>query len=660
MNLARLFILIFIAISGGIAFWQISDEATALFHWSPYQMPAQKTTQERQTQVTNNCQKYSAVAMLGVPLKGKVIAINGAVSNSTINQIASVIKQALPGTPVFVNGTLEERFGFDIQTFVRTGVPADAVVITVTERNVDTTGDQKRETPNEIVQTVVVSDGAGKKIGQWQGFMNGACAGNSARQTSLGAFIASQRFESNRVSASSRTSSFQDLQFDIQATKTKQVARPEDFLVPTSMPGCMAELIKENDNIVQTLRIMTGGGALKFQYFKENQTLPSIACDENRIAVILRTPTQVSVVSLDRNGFVLGVGRALFKKLSEREAFRDVRIQNGKLHATLLSFEVDNKGALTAYDGRALVVGLGADTEPASNPGDSLGLIKYTGCNQTPELDQHIQVHELPDARVAWEYVHIPGQEPVPFRSVVINAPQQSVAVSFPETMIEMVWLVQATPGTDLRYVEISGNVPQTVIMRGATTVVNVATDSACQTLFSSKSPSRSTFKNIRTAYKERGQVEAIGLVLLANGNPFVSSDFTYQAVSAFGYLHLSSLTSYYSHLSAEGFLAEAKLEDYQRFNDYFSQSTSFGRKVASWFKQDPAMDIHASASNRTSYLVKRSFPLPKHPDDTIKDTLLMVEKGVLMPSGNLKPYRILDANTLGCPGTQSNCPWVK
>jgi hypothetical protein len=660
MNINRLFIIVFFATLGAIAFWQIMDEAMVNVYWNVYQVPSQKKSQEKQAQTRSICEKYSAVAPLVTPLKGKVISLQGTATGGTISQIASLARQALPGTPVFANGTIEERVGFDMPTFVRTGIPADAVVVNVATRFVDITEEQKGENKVEGVQTVVVADSTGKKLGQWQGFIYGSCANVSAPgQVSLAAFFASQRSGSGSVLASSRTPPYQELQFDIQSNKTKQVARPEDFNTPASMPGCAASLIKESDVRDQTLRISTGVGTVLFRYVKADQTLPAVACSDNRFAILFRTPTQVSVIVLDRNGFMLGVGRIPFKKITEREVFRDLRIEDGKLRATLLAFELDKKGTLAAYDGRALVVGLGADPEPPKNFGDALGMVKHTSCKQPPELDREIQVHELPNMFGAREYVHIPGQEPIPFLSVLVDAPMQSVAVSFPETAIEMVWLVQATPGTDLRYVEISGSVPQTVLVRSAT-AVNVATTEACHTLFSQKSPSRSTFKITRQAYRENGQRRIIEVVLLGNGNPFVSPDFTYQAVSAFGYLHLSSLSLYYSHLIAEGFLKEATIEDYRRFNDYFYKNASMGRRVLSWFKQDPALDIQASAHNNASYLVKGSFPLPKHPDDSIKDALLLVEKNGMLPSGNLQPYRILDANTLSCAGTQSNCPWAK
>jgi hypothetical protein len=233
------------------------------------------------------------------------------------------------------------------------------------------------------------------------------------------------------------------------------------------------------------------------------------------------------------------------------------------------------------------------------------------------------------------------------------------VAVSFQETRVEFVWLIQATAGTDLRYVEIGGQAPQTVLFKNpGNAVVNVASDASCATLFGRNSPSRNKY-SIQQGYASRGQHNAIGLVLLANGNPFISAEATRQALQEAGFKHLSSLSGYFLQLKTDGVLQEATIEDVERFNRYYYESLPLGRKVASWFRQDPALDVlSARGSLVIGYLVRRPFPLPKYPDDGARSMLFMVDRGAPLPRGDLGPYRILDANTLSCPGEHSKCPW--
>jgi hypothetical protein len=348
------------------------------------------------------------------------------------------------------------------------------------------------------------------------------------------------------------------------------------------------------------------------------------------------------------------------KKGVEREAFRDVAIQGDKLRATLVAFELDRKGSLVAAEGRRIVATLGTAPPRAKAERDpaALGLTKHEACVAPPALGLEVEVHEMSGVGPAWEYVQLPGQQPTPFRNVIVDAPLRTVALSFQRGRAEMVWLVQATAGTDLRYVEIAADRPQTVILKnpGAASV-NVATIASCPLLFGANSASRSVY-SIRAAYAQPGAREVIGLVLLANGNPFVSAAATHQALEAFGYRHLSSLTSYLLELKADGAIEDATAADIQRFRDHYYEGMPFGRKVASWFRQDPALEIQ-SRWGGLGYVVKRPFPLPKHPaDSTLRDTLLLVDKGVALPTGNLADYMIIDANTRSCPGQQRGCPW--
>lgn len=444
---------------------------------------------------------------------------------------------------------------------------------------------------------------------------------------------------------SSRSRTFQELQFDISTAKSKYVARPEDFSIPASMPACTAALVKENDRKDPTLQITTATGKFSFRSVQADQTLPAVACNENRTGVVFRTQTHVSVITLDRSGYILGLVRIPMKKTSSREVFRDTRIEQDKLHVTLVTLDVDKNGSLTASEGRVIATTLGTTPEPVKAQAETLGLFKHSGCKAPPALGQETHVYELPRVGVAYEYVHIPGHPPIPFRNIVIDSPLQPVAVSFPETSVELVWLIQATPGTDLRYVEISGTAPQTVLMRGANTTVNIATDGSCRARFGQTSSSRSDDKKV------------IGLVLLANGNPFVSADYTYQALSAFGYQHISSLTGYFLQLQSEGAIQEATIADYQRYNDYFYEQMPLSRKIKSWFSADPALNVNAGHGG---FVVNRAIPLPKHPDDLIRQKIFLIEKGVPVPQGDLKPYNIIDANTLRCSGGSSLCPWAK
>jgi hypothetical protein len=286
---------------------------------------------------------------------------------------------------------------------------------------------------------------------------------------------------------------------------------------------------------------------------------------------------------------------------------------------------------------------------------------RHNSCATPPALPADVEVHEVTGVGVSWEYVHVPGQSPVPFRNVVIDAPMKSVAVSFQDTAVELVWLIQATVGTDLRYLEIGGRAPQTVLFKNrGNAIVNVASDPSCATLFGRNSSQRAKFE-IKSGYAARDQRQVIGLVLLANGNPFISADATREALQEFNFKHLSSLSAYFLQLKTDGVLQEATVEDVERFNQYYYENLALGRKVASWFRQDPAIDILSVRGKLViGYLVKSPFALPKHPDDGARDTLFMVEKGAPLPIGDLRPYRILDANSLSCPGEQRKCPWSR
>ncbi len=662
MRIGQRFILLFVATLGVTAFGLTLHDETMQRSIS---FQRQSIYQEKNAQTTSMCKKYSSIMPLSVSLKGKAISIQGA-DSFAVSQIAGYARGALPGTPVFANGEYIESIGYGFPAFVRTGAPADAILVKVSAQQVETGTVEKSQIlqSGERGMTVTVTDSAGNMLGEWKGVMGGECYNYYGRnQAPLDAFFASKRSMVSFQLDRKFTSPYQDLQFEIQAThNSNQVALPGDFSTPASTLGCEASLIQENNARDKTLQITTGVGKIMFRYIQEDQMLPAVTCNEDQYAILFRTPEQVSVVTLNRHGQIQGVGRVPFKKIVDREAFRDVRIEKGKLHATLWAFEPDKKGTLFAHDGMTLAVALGTAPELAKESGNNLGLIKYTGCNEPPKLSPEIQVHELPNMTPAYEYVYVPGQAPVPFRSVVVDAPLQSVAVSFPKAATEMVWLIQATPGTDLRYVEITSDKPQTVLMRGNNTVVNVAKDASCPTLFSGTS--RSSFHNIRRAYAGSGGREAIGLVLLANGNPFVSREFTEQAVNAFGYQHVSSMSGYFMKLKEEGILEEATPEDIQRFNDYYYQSLSFGRKLASWFRLDPGLDIHTGTG--TGYIVKGAFALPNYPEGSsttpppFTNPLLLVEKGAPIPSGNLQTYIVLDANSISCAGAQSTCPWAK
>lgn len=646
---------------GATAFWQVTDQDNLKLYWNSYQQTSlKKQPGDRKPTPPSLCQRYSAITPLGVSLKGKIISVKGINDGGFAGQVASLAKQALPETPVFANGILEQRVDQGALSFIRTDVPPDAITVSVTTRQIEQSADQSGGNTPGHFEIVTVSDSTGQKLGQWQGFMSGQCGGSQETgQNSLLAFLASQRPGLARITR--RSPAFQELQFEVSTVKTKHVARPEDFSVPASMPACTAALVKDNNRKDPTLQITTATGKFSFRSVQVDQTLPAVTCNEDRTGVVFRTATHVSVVTLDRNGYILGVVRIPLKKTSAREVFRDTKIEKDQFHVTLAALEVDKKGTLTASEGRLIATTLGTTPEPVQAHAETMGLFKHSGCKAPPALDREIHVHELPRMGVAYEYVHIPGHEPIPFRNIVIDAPLQSVAVSFPETTVELVWLIQATPGTDLRYVEISGTGTQTVLMRGADTTVNIATDATCQKLFGEATPSRRNFSNLHLAYKNRDQKkETIRVVLLANGSPFVTADYTFQALSAFGYQHISSLTGYFLQLKSEGAIQEATFADYQRYNDYFYEQMPLGRKIKSWFSADPALNVGAQRGGGAGYVVKRAFPLPKHPDDSARQKIFLIEKGAPAPQGDLKPYNIIDANTLSCVGASSQCPWAK
>ena len=653
MRAGRLFVLLAVAAVGAISIWQVSDDEgrrmlVAASHNSP-----QQQNRERHDQQAALCRKYSKATPLTVKLEGRTLAVQG---QGRASQIASQIRQALPGARVFVDGKLEERAGYDVPQYVREAPPDDAVVLRVSERQLP---EDEPKNAFTTIHEITVLDSAGAVNGRWQGFLNGCPSSSPQDPLSLVAFLASQ--PAGMSAPLPKHPQWQEVQFDVLTAKGRRVARPEDFIVPVSSPRCRAALVKQANARDPALQVTTAVGVVSFRYVKADQTLPAVACSDDRIALIFRTPTHVAVMALDGEGYLYAVGRVALKKATEREAFREVAIENGKLHATLVAFELARNGTLAAEEGRSIVATLGPTPQmlrTVSTP-ESLGLTLHESCAPPPALPPSTEVHEMSGLRASWEYVQLPGQQPVPFSNVIVDAPLRSVAVSFPGALVDMVWLIQATTGTDLRYVEISSKSPQTVLFKNpGNAVVNVATDPSCLTLFFRGSPSRRHY-NIRSAYSKRGEREAIGLVLLANGNPFVSAAATHRALEAFDFKHLSSLTSYYLQLKAEGAIEEATAEDIRRFREYYYDGMPLRRKIVSWFRQDPALDIPTGRLVR-AYVAKRRFALPKYPDDTVRETPLFVDKGVPLPQGDVKDYLILDANTLSCPGRQRGCPWTR
>jgi len=657
MRFGRLFILgVFVALAA-TGLWQMSgDQGRSMMLAYSTRSSPQQQYKERGSRIAALCRKYSSATPLAMKLEGRVISIQGATRGG---QIASCVRQALPGARVFVDGLFEDRLSYDVPLFVRAGAPADAIVIRASERLL--AEDERQSGMPATLHEVIVLDPAGNALGQWQGFLSGCPSSDRRDPLPLTSFLASRRAGAP-VLLSPRPVR-QEVQFEVLTDKAKRVARPEDFTVPVSSPRCAATLVRQGDTRDPALQVATAAGTVLFRFVKAEQTLPAVACSEDRTAVLFRTPTQVAVVSLDAEGYILASGRVPLKKSAEREAFRDVAIEGGKLRATLVAFEIDRKGSLASEQGRMIVATLGTVPEKVKADGSgaaSLGLTKHAGCSPPPPLGSEVEVHELSGVGVAWEYVQLSGQQPTPFRNVIVDAPLRSVALSFPGVRTELVWLIQATAGTNLRYVEIAADRPQTVIFKNpGNATVNVATDPSCPLLFGRNSPSRATY-SIRQAYSQRGEREVLNLVLLANGNPFVSAAATREAVEAFGYRHISSLSAYLLELKADGAIEDATAQDIQRFRDYYYDGMPLGRKVASWFRQDPALEIR-SRWGGLGYVVKQPFLLPKHPgDSTLRETLLLVEKGVALPAGNLADYLIIDANTLSCRGQQRGCPWSR
>jgi hypothetical protein len=655
MRLGRAFMLCAFAALAAIGVWQMSgDEGRAMVLAYSRHSPQQQQRQQ-QDEMAALCRAHSSVTPLAVKLEGRVVSVQGSTRSG---QIAAYVRQALPGARVFVDGSLEERIGFDAPTYLRTGAPGDAIVIRASEQQLPRKEGGRRAPPT--VHEVTVLDPSGGTLGRWQGFLTGCPSSGPRDPLPFTSFLASRR--AGAPAMPDRRPAREEIPFEVLTEKARHVARPEDFTLPVSSPQCQASLVRQGNARDPSLQVATPGGAVLFRFVRSEQTMPAVACSEERSAVLFRTPTHVAIVSLDAEGYILASARVPLKKGVEREAFRDVAIQGDKLRATLVAFELDRKGSLVATEGRRIVATLGTAPQRARAERDAaaLGLTKHEACVAPPALGPEVEVHEMSGVGPAWEYVQLPGQQPTPFRNVIVDAPLRTVALSFQRGRAEMVWLVQATAGTNLRYVEIAADRPQTVILKnpgGAS--VNVATAPSCPLLFGSNSPTRSAY-SIRPAYAQPGAREVIGLVLLANGNPFVSAAATHQALEAFGYRHLSSLTSYLLELKADGAIDDATPADIQRFRDHYYEGMPLGRKVASWFRQDPALDIQ-SRWGGLGYVVKRPFPLPKHPaESTLRDTLLLVDKGVALPTGNLAEYMIIDANTLSCPGQQRSCPWSR
>ena len=653
MRAGRLFVLLVVAALGAIGIWRASGEGSRAMVLSLARGSPQQKSSQTQAQREALCRKYSQATPLAAKLDARVLAVHG---DSRTRQVSHQVRQALPAARIFVDGKLEERASHDVPQYVRETAPADAVLLRVSERPLP---EGEPKIGLDMIQELTVLDAAGAVLGRWQGFANGCPSSSRRDPLSLVAFLSSR--PAGASAPLPRYPRWQEIRFDVLTAKGRYVARPEDFTDPVSSPLCPATLVRQANARDPALQVRTRAGDLLFKFVKADQTLPAVACSEERAALLFRTPTQVVVMALDRDGYLYAVGRVALNKVAERETFRDVTIEGETVRATLVAFELDRKGTLVAETGRSIVATLGPAPEKAA-AGDApatLGLTRHEACAQPPALPASTEVHELGGVGVSWEYVHVPGQQPRPFRSAVVNAPMRSVALSFPNALGDLVWLVQATQGTDLRYVEISSKGPQTVIFKNpGKAIVNVATDASCPTLFARGSATRNQF-NIRAAYSKRGEPEPLAMVLLANGNPFVSAPTTYSAVEAFGFKHLSSLTGYLLQLKAEGAIEDALPEDLQRFRDYYYEGMPLGRKLASWFRQDPAMEIR-SRWGGNGYLVKRPFPLPLHPEGTLRETLLLVDKGVALPQGNIGDYLLLDANSLSCPGQQRGCPWSR
>jgi len=658
MRLGRFFVVGALLAIGATAIWQVGDETRLSWLYLFSSNSPQRQREQHQQELAALCRKYSSVSPLTTSLEGKVVAIDGAQAG----RIAAYLRRVVPSAKAYVNGTLEERPIYGLPTLVRRGPPPDALRVNVAEQVLPQAPAAGRTSSPGRIEVVNVADAAGNPLGAWQGFVGGSCQSANPRPISVQGFLS----RSNAWDIAYRSPPRRpELQLELTAVGAKFVARPGDFTMPPSTAKCPAALVHEGYAKYPMLQVTTRTATVLLKYVQAEQALPAVACSDEHTAIFVRTPTHVGVIVLDADGYVAGAGRVAVTKTSDREAFREVTIAKGKAFATLVSFAVGRKGVLASSQSRTIAVALAlapaggaASVEPEKRRS---AFSRYESCAAPPALPPNVEVHELSGVGVAWEYVYVPGQPPVPFRNVVIDAPLKTVAVSFPGTPVELVWLIQATPGTDLRYVEIGARTPQTVLFKNpANAVVNVASDPSCRTLFGRNSPERAKYE-IKRAYSVRGQQQVIGLVLLANGNPFVSAAGTRQALQEFGFKHLSSLGSYFLQLKADGVLQEATLEDVERFNRYYYQNLPLGRKIASWFRQDPALDI-LSARGRLSigYMVMRPFALPKDPDDIARDTLFMVDKGAPLPTGDLRPFRILDANTLSCPGAQRKCPWSR
>jgi hypothetical protein len=240
MKLNRLFLPVFAVVLAGLDFWHVSSEDGARFLVDDSYAVERKKTEA----MTAMCRKYSAVTPLAVSLRGKTLSVQGANAG-----VGSHAKQALPNSAVFVNGIVEDQPGYEAPTFVRSGPPADAFIVKVEERAVEEADkDNKPESGRRSVpasyHVVTVLDPTGTMIGQWQGFLNNSCPVAANRKVSLSAFFASKRTEVEYDLGRERRS--RQLAMEIATVKTRYVARPEDFTVPASMPGCSATLIVEN------------------------------------------------------------------------------------------------------------------------------------------------------------------------------------------------------------------------------------------------------------------------------------------------------------------------------------------------------------------------------------------------------------------------------
>ena len=186
MRAGRLFVLLAVAAVGAISIWQVSDDEgrrmlVAASHNSP-----QQQNRERHDQQAALCRKYSKATPLTVKLEGRTLAVQG---QGRASQIASQIRQALPGARVFVDGKLEERAGYDVPQYVREAPPDDAVVLRVSERQLP---EDEPKNAFTTIHEITVLDSAGAVNGRWQGFLNGCPSSSPQDPLSLVAFLASQ------------------------------------------------------------------------------------------------------------------------------------------------------------------------------------------------------------------------------------------------------------------------------------------------------------------------------------------------------------------------------------------------------------------------------------------------------------------------------------